>query len=45
MSSSTALKTFSLTNDIQTLSAQDDLFKYDKDKDKAINNQAPWRRE
>ena len=42
-SSSTAFRTFDLANDIQELSPDDELFRYDEKADKAFGNQAPWK--
>jgi COP9 signalosome complex subunit 5 len=41
----TALKTFSLTNDIVEISPQDQIYKYDAAADRLINNQSPWSSE
>ncbi|KZS99242.1 putative COP9 signalosome subunit 5 CSN5 [Sistotremastrum niveocremeum HHB9708] len=43
--STTALKSFSLLNDIQTISPQDEIFKYDQEKDAQINREAPWSKD
>jgi COP9 signalosome complex subunit 5 len=43
--SKTALKTFSLTNDIVDISPQDQIYKYDAAADRLINNQSPWSSE
>jgi COP9 signalosome complex subunit 5 len=45
MSSSTALKTFSLTNDIIEISPQDEIYRFDAAADKRINNEQPWKKE
>ncbi|KAI0360499.1 Mov34-domain-containing protein [Trametes cingulata] len=44
-SSNIALKTFSLENDIKELSAQDEIFRYDPQENKRINNERPWARD
>lgn len=44
-SSSTAFKTFSLTNDILEVSPQDEIFKYDPEADKRLAREQPWSRE
>ncbi|KAF8583465.1 Mov34-domain-containing protein [Ramaria rubella] len=44
-SSSTALKTFSLTNDILEVSQQDEIFKYDSAANRAVYNAAPWSKD
>ncbi len=41
----TAFQTFSLTNDILDVSPQDEIYKYDADADRAINNASPWNTE
>jgi hypothetical protein len=43
--SKTALKTFSLTNDIIEVSPQDQIYRYDAAADRLINNQSPWSSE
>ncbi|KAI9065609.1 Mov34-domain-containing protein [Trametes sanguinea] len=40
-----ALKTFSLANDIKELSAQDEIFRFDPQENKRINNDRPWARD
>ncbi|KAF8166253.1 JAB1/Mov34/MPN/PAD-1 ubiquitin protease-domain-containing protein [Pholiota molesta] len=45
MSSSTALKTFSLTNDIIEISPQDEIYRFDAAADKRINNEQPWKKD
>lgn len=41
-SSKTALKTFSLENDILEVSQQDEIFKFDSAANRAVYNAAPW---
>jgi COP9 signalosome complex subunit 5 len=45
MSSSTALQSFSLANDIFTLSPQDEIYRFDVEANKRINRDAPWDKE
>jgi len=45
MSSSTALKTFSLENNIRQVSPEDEIYRYDADADKKINDEEPWKQE
>jgi len=45
MSSSTALKTFSLTNDILEVSPQDEIYRYDVKANKKINDEQPWSKD
>jgi len=45
MSSSTALKTFSLTNEILDVSPQDEIYRFDVEANKQINREAPWTKE
>jgi COP9 signalosome complex subunit 5 len=45
MSSSTALKTFSLANDILNVSPQDEIYKFDAEANKRINREAPWSKD
>ena len=45
MASGTALKTFSLTNDIKEISPQDEIFKLDVDANKRLLRDSPWSRE
>ena len=45
MSSSSALKTFSLTNDVKELSPLDEIFKFDVEANKRLLRDAPWARE
>ena len=45
MSSSTALKTFSLTNEILEVSPQDQIYRFDVEENKKINREAPWTKE
>jgi COP9 signalosome complex subunit 5 len=40
-----ALQTFSLTNDIVELTAQDEIYRWDPEGNTRINNEAPWRKE
>ncbi|KAF9041391.1 Mov34-domain-containing protein [Panaeolus papilionaceus] len=42
MSSSTALKTFSLTNDVLEISPQDEIYRFDAEYNRNINREAPW---
>ncbi|KDQ60418.1 hypothetical protein JAAARDRAFT_32821 [Jaapia argillacea MUCL 33604] len=44
-SSSTAFKSFSLTNDILEVSPQDEIYHFDKEADKKINREAPWSKD
>ena len=44
-SSSTALKSFSLANDVLTVSPQDKIYKFDVELNKKINRDAPWTKE
>ena len=45
MSSSTALKTFSLTNEILEVSPQDEIYRFDVEANKKINRDALWTKE
>ncbi|KAF8221934.1 Mov34-domain-containing protein [Tricholoma matsutake] len=45
MSSSTALQSFSLANDISTLSPQDEIYRFDVEANKRINRDSPWAKE
>jgi COP9 signalosome complex subunit 5 len=45
MSSSTALQSFSLANDISTISPQDKIYKFDVEANRRINQEAPWDKE
>jgi COP9 signalosome complex subunit 5 len=45
MSRSTALKTFSLENDIREVSPEDEIYRYDAKADKKINDEEPWKHE
>lgn len=45
MTSSTAFKTFSLANDIFEVSPQDEIYSFDVEANKRINNEAPWNKE
>ncbi|EEB89090.1 hypothetical protein MPER_12860, partial [Moniliophthora perniciosa FA553] len=42
-SSSTARQTFDLANNVQELSPEDEIFKYDPVEQRAIVNAAPWK--
>ncbi|KAK0461144.1 JAB1/Mov34/MPN/PAD-1 ubiquitin protease-domain-containing protein [Desarmillaria tabescens] len=44
-SSSTALKTFSLTNSILEISPQDAIYKFDADEAKRIDQESPWSKD
>jgi COP9 signalosome complex subunit 5 len=44
-SSNTALKSFSLANDVLTVSPQDEIYKFDVEQNKKINKDAPWTKE
>ena len=44
-SSNIALKTFSLANDIQEISPQDQIYAFDVEADKQINRESPWAKE
>jgi COP9 signalosome complex subunit 5 len=44
-SSNTALKTFSLANDVLNVSPQDEIYKFDVELNKKINRDAPWAKE
>ena len=44
-SSNTALKSFSLANDVLTVSPQDGIYKFDVELNKKINKDAPWTKE
>ncbi|KAJ3710361.1 Mov34-domain-containing protein [Lentinula guzmanii] len=41
----TALKTFSIENDIVELSPQDDIYRFDEDADRKINREIPWSKD
>lgn len=43
--SSTALKTFSLTNDILEVSPQDEIYRYDQEENRKIIRESPWSAE
>ncbi|KIP09733.1 hypothetical protein PHLGIDRAFT_18515 [Phlebiopsis gigantea 11061_1 CR5-6] len=45
MSSSTAYKTFSLTNDVREISAQDEIFRFDPEANKRLNREQPWAKD
>ncbi|KAF8908567.1 JAB1/Mov34/MPN/PAD-1 ubiquitin protease-domain-containing protein [Gymnopilus junonius] len=44
-SSHTALKTFSLENDIFEVSPQDEIYRFDAKADKQINDEQPWKKD
>jgi COP9 signalosome complex subunit 5 len=44
-SSNTALKTFSLSNDVLTVSSQDAIYKFDAEYNRKINVEAPWKKD
>jgi len=44
-SSDTALKTFSLTNDIKEISPQDEIYKFDVDANRRLIREQPWAHE
>ncbi|KAK0241666.1 JAB1/Mov34/MPN/PAD-1 ubiquitin protease-domain-containing protein [Armillaria nabsnona] len=44
-SSSTALKTFSLTNSILEISSQDAIYKFDPDEARRIDQESPWSKD
>ncbi|KAI0727448.1 Mov34-domain-containing protein [Fomitopsis betulina] len=44
-SSNTALKTFSLTNDIVDVSPQDEIYRFDQEANRRLLNEAPWARD
>ncbi|TCD68398.1 COP9 signalosome catalytic subunit rri1 [Steccherinum ochraceum] len=44
-SSSTAMKTFSLANDIYTVSPQDEIYKFDPDTNRRILRDSPWAKD
>jgi hypothetical protein len=41
----TALKTFSLENDVLEISPQDEIYKFDSEEAKRIDREAPWSKE
>jgi hypothetical protein len=41
----TALKTFSLTNDVREIDAADEILVYDKAEAVRIDKEAPWKKE
>ncbi|KAJ7210504.1 JAB1/Mov34/MPN/PAD-1 ubiquitin protease-domain-containing protein [Mycena pura] len=45
MSASTALKTFSLTNDILEVAPGDKIYKFDAEENRRINREAPWTKD
>jgi len=44
-SSGTALKTFSLANDIKEIPFQDEIYKYDPEANKRLIREQPWASE
>jgi COP9 signalosome complex subunit 5 len=44
-SSSTALKTFSLENDVLDVSANDEIYRFDAAENRRINREEPWKKE
>lgn len=44
-SSQMGLKSFSLLNDVNSISLDDQLFQYDSASDALINREAPWKKE
>ena len=44
-SSSTALKTFSLANDILEVSPQDEIYRFDPAANAKLNRESPWTKE
>ncbi|KAJ6577298.1 Mov34-domain-containing protein [Mycena capillaripes] len=44
-SSSTALKTFSLANDVLEVSAEDQIYKFDVEANRRINREQPWTKD
>ena len=44
-SSDTALKTFSLTNDIKDIPPQDEIYKFDVEANKRLIREQPWANE
>jgi COP9 signalosome complex subunit 5 len=44
-SSSNALKSFSLANDIVEIQPEDEIFRFDVEENKALNRAAPWSKE
>ncbi|PFH47658.1 hypothetical protein AMATHDRAFT_197732 [Amanita thiersii Skay4041] len=45
MSPQTALKTFSLENEILNISPQDEIYRFDREENKRINDEAPWAKD
>ena len=45
MSKSTALQTFSLTNNILEVSPQDEIYRFDADANRKFNQEMPWTKE
>jgi hypothetical protein len=44
-SSRTALQSFSLANNVSSLSPQDEIYRFDAEANKRINRDAPWAKE
>ncbi|KAF9815784.1 hypothetical protein IEO21_04368 [Rhodonia placenta] len=44
-SSSTAFKTFSLTNDVVEVSPQDEIYRFDPEANRTLNREQPWARD
>ncbi|PSR78583.1 hypothetical protein PHLCEN_2v7330 [Hermanssonia centrifuga] len=45
MSSSMALKTFSLSNDVLDISPQDEIYRFDPEANKRLNREQPWAKD
>jgi hypothetical protein len=45
MSSTTARKTFALANDIVNISPQDEIYVFNAEANKRLNDEAPWKKE
>jgi hypothetical protein len=45
MSSTTARKTFALANDIVNVSPQDEIYVFNAEANKRLNDEAPWKKE
>ncbi|KAJ3544062.1 hypothetical protein NM688_g5784 [Phlebia brevispora] len=45
MSAGTALKSFSLNNDIKEISPQDEIFRFDPEANRRLNREQPWARD
>ena len=43
--SKTALKTFALENNVLEVSPSDEIYRFNVDEDKRINQEAPWKKE